>query len=190
LDQREVAGLIEVGKVNANLLQWKGATPNDLLNGEVGAYFTGTLFAVSSGLVNANVTMWDGGALPTFDNLSVNVTEWMGQAPLALSPGGAVQSVETGIVSASVDVSNLFVSIKQSGITRDSFAQVEELTEVPSYPMNPIDALEFMYKRAAHRSVTTDNTDIIYLADGTTAFASGRLINNGDSFERRRYEEF
>lgn len=74
-----------------------------------------------------------------------------------------------------------------SGINRDSFSNVYELSSAPVTPCNPIDLILWNYTRAKHKTMTKNDVDYVYKADGTTVLASGQLYDDGQSLVRQRY---
>lgn len=82
---------------------------------------------------------------------------------------------------------NLQVSVTTSGIGRDSFELISELSDVPSYPINPLDADLWVFERSFHKNTATSGLDTIYKADGSTVLAEGVLTEDSDSFTRSKY---
>lgn len=125
----------------------------------------------ASGNVGANLLEINNESLEiSEDLLDVNVARWRGGIPQELSNGNVSSTIST------------------SGINRDSFSHLDELDNVPSHPYNPLDMTLWLFERSYHKTETTEGTDTIYKADGSTILATGVLSDDGTTFTRTQYE--
>lgn len=83
---------------------------------------------------------------------------------------------------------NVSASVITSGITRDSYASLAELSSVPSAPYNPADMNLWMFERSFHKGVTTSGVDVIYKSNGVSSLGTSTLSDDGTSFVRNKYE--
>lgn len=80
-----------------------------------------------------------------------------------------------------------------SGINKNSYTTMTELGSVPVWPLNPVDAWNWLAARATNQTITTSTVsgsggaDIVYKQDGTTTIGSGVFNDNGSSFTRNKY---